>query len=442
MSAAPDLHSVLAAAESPKAAPSPLVAALDVGVSKTVCLAARRDPVMDFHPDRPLRALGVGVQSAPAIASGKSADFEACARAMRIAIDEAAFMAGAPITRVVASYGGPGVQARIVRAPARVRGQQISDRDLTAALAQAERMAQLPGREALHVEPLRYFVDDGAPTLDPVGRSGRALSVEACVVSAPADAIQALRACAREAGVEVEDVVAGPYAAGIAALAEHEREDGALVIDMGAGTMGLAVFAVEGLVHAETVKLGGVRLTRDLARKLETTFAAAERIKLAYGAIGAGFDPREAVQAPRIGAEGRLEASVTLRGAIAETIQPRVAEMLRTAKMKFAEAGFLGEQGPHRAVIVGGGAQLPGMRELAQEILGMPVRVGRPFDLSGFDHGEAGPAFAAAAGLLRWRMDRPTLADVETSFQPSLRQAADAMRGAAGRALSWLRDNF
>ena len=39
----------------------PLVAALDVGVSKTVCLAARRDPVLDMHPDRPLR----GIPGAP-----------------------------------------------------------------------------------------------------------------------------------------------------------------------------------------------------------------------------------------------------------------------------------------------------------------------------------------------------------------------------------------
>ena len=54
-----------------------------LGVSKTVCLAARRDPVLELHPERPLRVLGVGRQTAPAIASGKAADFDACARAMQ-----------------------------------------------------------------------------------------------------------------------------------------------------------------------------------------------------------------------------------------------------------------------------------------------------------------------------------------------------------------------
>jgi len=69
---------------------APLCAALDVGVAKTVCLASRRDPVLDMHPDRPLRVLGVGQQTAPAIASGKPADFDACARAIEVAIEEAA----------------------------------------------------------------------------------------------------------------------------------------------------------------------------------------------------------------------------------------------------------------------------------------------------------------------------------------------------------------
>jgi hypothetical protein len=72
----------------------------------------------------------------------------------------------------------------------------------------------------------------------------------------------------------------------------------------------------------------------------------------------------------------------------------------------------------------------------------MPVRIGRPFELCGFDHGEAGPAFATAAGMLRHRLDNPHLADVEEIYEPSLRQAAHAMRNAAGGAWNWLKENF
>lgn len=425
-----------------EALPAPLVAALDVGVSKTVCLAARRDPVLDMHPDRPLRVLGIGVQSAPAVASGKGADFDACARAIRVALDEASDMAGVQIKRVVASYSGPGINSRIVRGVARIRGGVVQQRDVDAVVANATQAAPSPQLSFLHVEPLRYMIDDGAPLDDPRGQAGKKLAVEACVVTAPTDALNALRACIRQAGAEVEELMAGPYVSGLSALAPEERSAGALLLDLGAGSVGVAAFAAEGLVHAETISCGGVRLTRDLALKLQTSFAAAERVKLAFGAVGQGFDPKETVQAPRIGHDGRLEAATTFKSVISDVLSPRIAEMLLAARERLSRAGFHGENAPQRAVLVGGGSLLPGVRDLAVEALGMPVRIGRPFELCGFDHGEVGPAFAGAAGMLRWRLDNPTLEDVEEGFAPSLSQIAAAMRDSLGGSWDWLRKNF
>jgi cell division protein FtsA len=421
---------------------APLVAALDVGVSKTVCLAARRDPVLDLHPERPLRVLGVGHQTAPAIASGKPADFDACARSIQVAIEEASAMAGAPIKRVVASYSGPGISAQIVRGAARVKGAIISARDIDNVINAAMQASPTPQRSFLHVEPLRYEIDDGEAIADPTGQPGKMLAVEACIVTAPTEALNALKACIRQAGAEVEELIAGPKAAALSVLSQEERDEGALLVDIGGGTIGLAAFAAEGLVHCETISAGGVRLTRDLAMRLKTTFAAAERVKLHFGAVGNACDPREAVQAPRLGPDGRLEASTTLRGVISETLTPRLYEMLLTARARLNRAGFTGANGPQRAVLVGGGALIPGVRDLAVEALGMPVRMGRPFELCGFDHGEAGPAYAAAAGMLRHRLDTPVLEAVDDGFQPTIAQAAAVMRNAVHGAWGWLRENF
>jgi cell division protein FtsA len=422
---------------------APLVAALDVGVSKTVCLAARRDPVLDLHPERPLRVLGVGQQTAPAIASGKPADFDSCARAIQVAIEEASVMAGAPIRRVVASYSGPGLNSQIVRGAARIKaGAPITARDIDNVLNAAMQAAPTPQLSFLHVEPLRYMIDDAEPVADPLGLTGKMLAVEACVVTAPTEALNALKSCVRQAGAEIEEIVAAPKAAAMAVLTEEERDDGALVIDIGAGSIGIAAFAAEGMVHCETIAAGGVRLTRDLAMKLQTTFSAAERVKLHFGAVANACDPREAVSAPKLGPDGRLEASTTLRGVISDALTPRLYEMLLLVRERLARAGFSGANGPQRAVIVGGGAAIPGIRDLAVEALGMPVRIGRPFELCGFDHGEAGPGYAAVAGMLRHRLDTPTLDDVDEHFQPTLAQLASAMKNGVHGMWSWLRENF
>jgi cell division protein FtsA len=421
---------------------SPLVASLDVGVSKTVCLASRRDPVLDMHPERPLRVLGVGHQTAPAIASGKPADFDACARAIEVAIQEAATMAGAPIERVVASYSGPGLKSQIVRGAVRVKGALISHRDIENAIDEAMKSAPAPQLSFIHVEPLRYVIDDGEGIPDPLGQPGKMLAVEACVVTAPTESLNALKACIRQAGAEVEDIIAGPQAAALSVLTPEEREEGALVIDLGAGSIGVAAFAGEGLVFCETIAAGGVRLTRDLAMKLQTTFAAAERVKLHFGAVGNACDPREAVAAPKLGMDGRLEAATTLRGVISDTLSPRLFEMLLSVRDRLNRAGFSGMEGPQRAVIVGGGALIPGVRELATEALGMPVRVGRPLELCGFDHGEAGPAYAVGAGLLRHRLDNADLETVDGDFQPSIAQLGASVRNAVHGMWNWLRENF
>lgn len=420
-----------------------LVAALDVGVSKTVCLAARRDPVLDMHPDRPLRVLGVGQQTAPAVASGKAADFDGCARAIQVAIEEASAMAGAPIARVVATYSGPGLSTRIVRGAARVRGQVISRRDVEAAIHAAMQATPTPQLSFLHVEPLRFNIDDGEPITDPLGHSGKMLAVEVCAVTAPTEALNALKACVRQAGAEVEEIIAAPKAAAASALTPEERASGVLLVDIGAGSIGLGVYAADQLLHAETLSAGGVRLTRDLAMRLETTFAAAERVKLHFGAVGSACDPREAIQAPKLGLDGRLEAATCLRGVISETMTPRLTEMLLAARDQLVRAGFTGEAAPRRAVLVGGGASIPGVREIAAQALGMPVRVGRPFDLCGFDHSEVGPAYAAVAGLLRYRLDNPALDDeLDDEFRPSLAYLGALMRNGVAGAIDWLRKNF
>jgi cell division protein FtsA len=268
------------------------------------------------------------------------------------------------------------------------------------------------------------------------------LAVEVCAVTAPTEALNALKACIRQAGAEVEEIVAAPKAAAFSALTPDERTGGALLVDIGAGSIGLGVFAADQLLHAETVSAGGVRLTRDLAMRLETTFAAAERVKLHFGAVGSACDPREAIQAPKLGLDGRLEASTCLRGVIAETMTPRMTEMLLTARDHLVRAGFTGHSAPRRAVLVGGGASVPGVRDIAAAALGMPVRIGRPFELCGFDHSEVGPAYAAVAGLLRYRLDNPTLDDVDEDFQPTLAHVASVMRNGFGGALDWLRKNF
>jgi cell division protein FtsA len=89
-------------------------------------------------------------------------------------------------------------------------------------------------------------------------------------------------------------------------------------------------------------------------------------------------------------------------------------------------------------ILTGGACQLSGLAELAAQILGRPVRIGRPLGVSGFPEAVKGPAFAVAAGLLVY----PQAAHLE-HFEP--RRTRHLMTGTGGyiaRVGRWLRESF
>jgi len=57
---------------------------------------------------------------------------------------------------------------------------------------------------------------------------------------------------------------------------------------------------------------------------------------------------------------------------------------------------------PSGAVLVGGGAKMTNVAELAKDILGLPVQIGFPAGLGGMLDKVDDPSFATVAGLILW----------------------------------------
>jgi cell division protein FtsA len=410
---------------------SRLVAALDVGVSKTVCaLAAARGGQVDL--------LGAGVIASPAAASGKAADFAMCARSIRLAIDEAEACAGVVATEAIASYGGPGLVTMIARGTLKIRAGVVSARDVDAVVQAALAQRRDPGLRVLQAHLLGYRLDGVELAVNPKGAEGKRLEADVALVCAPAVAIDALHACAAEAGMDITRIVPGPYAAGLAALDPEDRE-GALVIDLGAGSVGLALFGRDGLDYCASLGGGGVRITKAVASALATNFAAAERAKVHYASDCTLADPRETVDAPRLGADGRLEPARVFRRSIQETVGSRLAATFDAVAEALARAGCAA---PAHIVLVGGGAHLTQAVEIATRRLSAPVVVGGVCTVPGLEAAMTSAPFATAAGLLRWCGEGPPL--LAPAFTPAAnpRRLGVAVPAAAKRAWRWLQESF
>jgi cell division protein FtsA len=236
----------------------------------------------------------------------------------------------------------------------------------------------------------------------------------------------------------VEAMVASPYAASLAVLADDESDLGAAVIDMGAGTTTIAAFSGGRFIHADGFALGGQHVTLDLARGLGARITDAERIKTFYGTVLAGGnDERDMITVPAVSDESREPPQVVSRATLVQIIRPRVEEILEMVRDRLAASPFAAA--PRGTVVLSGGAcQLTGLPELAARILGRQVRIGRPLGISGLPEAAKGPAFAVTAGLLVY----PQAAHLE-HFEP--RRTRQMMTGTGGyiaRVGRWLKESF
>jgi cell division protein FtsA len=260
------------------------------------------------------------------------------------------------------------------------------------------------------------------------------------VVTGEGAAVRNLMLAVERCNLEVEAVVATPYASGLSVLVDDEAEIGVVVIDMGGGTTSIGVFSQGHVMHVDGVAVGGHHITMDLARGLSTKLSAAERIKTLYGStMTSSADDRDMISVPSVDDEDREHGQHVPKSQLVRIIRPRVEEILELVRDRLKSAGFSTEAG-RRVVLTGGAAQLTGLPELARSILGGQVRIGRPLGIKGLPEAAKGSPFAGAVGLLVY----PQVAHIE-HFDPRASTgflATGTDGGYLSRVGRWLKDSF
>jgi cell division protein FtsA len=402
-----------------------LIAALDVGSTKIACLIGRIDS------DQSLRVLSAGLHRARGVRQGQIVDLDAAENAIRHAVAQAEELADTQVVSVIASLSCGQPASRQLNIQMNLGGEAIADADLRRVLSAGRERAFADGRDVIHAVPMGYAVDGTQGVADPRGMYGQTFSARVHVVDAATSALRTFGACLARCDLEIESMVAAPYAAGLATLVEDERELGATVIDMGGGTTQIAIFAEGVLQHVDHVPVGGIHVTNDLARGLSTTVAHAERLKTLYGSVRASpADDRDVLPVPMVGEDDSQVARLP-RSVLVGIIRPRLEETFELVRNRLEASGLKHVAG-RRVVLTGGASGLMGVRELAAEMLEKQVRLGRPLAIRGQAESTAGAAFAAASGLLVWTAtDGARLRD--------LAPGGDAPPSIFRRAAAWLR---
>jgi cell division protein FtsA len=370
-----------------------LVAVLDIGSSKTVCLIARSDPGA-------LKVLGAALRESRGLRTGTVMDMTAAEESIRDCVAAAENLADARIQNVLISVncGSPcSVTSRAVMA---LDGALVTDEILRALLNEGRARCQKEGHAVIQSMPTSYVVDEAVGVRDPSGMYGQRIGVSMHAVAVKPTALTNLRLAVERCHLNVAAALFAPYASGLAVLSDDEKQLGATLIDMGGGCTSIAVFLEGHLVHSDVVPIGGQQVTADLARMLAAPLAAAERAKVLYGAaLGDLESGADVVSVPQMGEDGDEADLRVPRSMLTRIIQARLEETFSEVQKRLRDSGYDVAAG-RRVVLTGGACQLAGARELAGRVLNKQVRVGRPRAQSGLPASSAGPDYATAIGLL------------------------------------------
>ncbi len=376
--------------------------ALDVGSSKAAALIA------EVMADGKLRIVGLGQYPNKGLKKGVVANIDQTAQAIQRAVENAEHMANCRARSAHVAITGTHIKSTTKSGVVAIKHREVSRRDVDAAVENGSALA-IPGDlQVMHVLPQEYVVDGQEGISDPIGMNAVRLDVHVHIITGMQSAAENLRKCVEKGGVVPEKLVVSHLASADAVLTDDERELGIACVDIGGGTTDIVVYHGGAIRHTAVLPIAGDQVTNDIAVAFLTPTQHAEEIKLNYGCAQPWMvQPGEAIEAPSVGDAPPRAFS---RDVLVGVIRPRYEELFRYVARELHKSNMLGRI-PGGLVLTGGAAQLPGVVELAEEVLELPVRLGLPTGTEGIDAVAHDASMATAVGLLHYaKRMRPDMA--------------------------------
>lgn len=375
----------------PKKIDKNLIVALDIGTSKIAVL------VGEVNDKGEIEVVGFGSHPSRGLKRGVVVNIEATVQSIQHAVEEAELMAGCEIHSAYTGIAGSHIRSFNSHGIVAIREREVNQNDVDRVIEAAKAVAIPADQQILHILPQEFIIDNQEGVREPVGMSGVRLEAKVHIITGAVSAAQNITKCVRQCGLQVGDVILEQLASSHAVLTPDEKELGVCLVDIGAGTTDIAIYTEDAIRHTAVIPIAGDHVTNDVAVALRTPAQYAEEIKLESGIIlAADAENEEMIEVPSI---AQREPRQVPKKTLSSVLQARYEELIKLVHSEIRRSGFedLISAG---VVITGGAAKMPGLMALAEETLGMPVRLGVPQHVSGLVDVRANPSYATGVGLL------------------------------------------
>lgn len=372
-----------------------IIAGLDIGTTSTKVAVGRVDK------EGNLDIIGIGTAPSHGVIKGSVANIDKASEAIQNAIKEAEISSGISIKIIRLGISDQYISSEIHKGSItrQALDSEITIEDVKRLQSDMHRTVVPPGNEIVHVYPQTYTVDYKNNVKDPVGMSGVKLEGVFRIMTASSASLRSAQKCLSKIGLHADSITISPLATSLVVLSREEKDAGVCLVDLGGGTVDIAIFHENILRHISVLPLGSDLITSDIKEAFGIMYNQAELLKTKFGcSIADHTSNNDLIEIS--GIRNRSAKSIPVK-TLATVIEARTTEIITFIHNQIL-ASKLQDKLSAGIVLVGGGAELASIADLFEIVTGIETRIGYPNE--GVDphtlHMVKSATFATVTGLV------------------------------------------
>ena len=289
----------------------------------------------------------------------------------------------------------------------------ISVRDVNSGLMIVKDIDLPENKTIIDIVPENFILEDGQTVSDPIGSFSSSFTLNAEIMIADKGYVKQLHQIFKKADLEIDGIIPNTLAQRNLILDNNELNDNIMILDIGAGNTDIGIFDGSRFVYTNTIPLGGISITNDIALVLDISLEEAEKLKKQYGlALKSFIDNDNDVI---LNTCNGISKTRTIKSSeLIEIIEARIEEIFSLVNKDIISQGIKSKI--NNVILTGQGITNISKSDVAGKIiLNIPVKMSTGRLIS-----TVKPSFRTAYALVRYIAARPFAKSVSSSIDTML----------------------
>ena len=282
------------------------------------------------------------------------------------------------------------------------KARRITQDDVELLFKRGENFSAMRDYSVAHRCPIHFLVNGERKTMDPLNMMASELSAMVSYVLVNKGFMRSVGALMESEGYVIDSAVASPLAQALAFIPAEMRDRTSILVDIGNRSTSISVLKGDGMLYHNSVRIGGLHITRDLAMLMHVDDEIAEQLKrrAVYGLSVSRDDVYELL--PK--GSSRIQSFSAMK--VQEIINARVDEICDIIKKELEQSGCILPEYVE-IWLTGGTSGMRGIREFMQKRLNRGVSLIQPKSTR-----LNKPEYSSALGVIDLALDNITQEEV------------------------------